>query len=945
MISPRATYRLQFNANFTFAEAARLVPYLAELGVSHLYASPWLKARAGSLHGYDIIDHTAFNPEVGSDVDFEWLSAALAEHGLGHILDFVPNHMGIAQADNEWWLDVLEWGRASPYANWFDIDWAPTEPRLRNKVLLPFLGDHYGNVLEAGELAVRFDADSGSYSVWYYGHRFPVAPRDYATLIRAGRANVDGGAGAELEDLAAAATQLGPAASASGRRVAQLRAQAMALKERLAALAVEYPAARAALEHGAAALGGVAGQPESFRALHRLLERQAYRLAYWRVAADEINYRRFFDINDLAGIRVEDPALFERIHRLVQRLLREGKLDGLRIDHIDGLFNPAQYCQRLTRLASRPVYLVVEKILARHERLRANWPVAGTTGYDFMNQVNNLLIDPAAERVLTRSWQRFIGRADTFDDVLYAARKQVIRTKLSSELHVLARDLNRIAEQHWSTRDYTLETLTHALEEVVACFPVYRTYVDARGASAEDRRDIDWAVAQARKQWDKPDEAIFDFVCAALTTDLVEAPRSGYRRKQVVRFAMKFQQYTSPVTAKGFEDTALYRYNRLVGLNDVGADPRQFGCPPAAFHHANIERAAHWPQAMLATATHDTKRGEDVRARLAALSAVPAEWHREVRRWARFNASKKQTVDGRPAPGRNDEYLLYQTLIGAWPVEMMAAPWPAAAADDFVARIQAYMNKAIREAKVSSSWTNPHAEYERATTDFISRILDPVGARLFLDAFLPLQGRVAGIGMHNSLVQLVLKMTCPGVPDIYQGSELWDLSLVDPDNRRPVDFARRRALLRQVKALDALAPAQRAAEVAVLREHWHDGAIKLYMLHALLQLRAARSAVFAQGNYRPLELEGADAERAIAFVREHEGVQVIVAAMLPAARESAVAEINVCPPADAVPSFADIFTGRQFTPAPRLSAQDLFAVLPVAVLCGEIGRNKLERQT
>ncbi|HET7371628.1 MAG TPA: malto-oligosyltrehalose synthase, partial [Gammaproteobacteria bacterium] len=471
---PRATYRLQFNRDFTFADAERLVPYLAELGISHLYASPWLKARAGSLHGYDIIDHNAFNPEVGSAEDFDRLSDALNRHGLGHILDFVPNHMGVAEVDNEWWLDVLEWGRASLYADYFDIDWSPTDPHLRNKVLLPFLGDHYGQVLEAGDLQPRFDADNGSFSIWYFKHRFPLAPHDYALLIRAGAADDD--APVELATLVEQFAGLRVSPTASARRVNDVRRRAAELKARLATLAAGEPAARAAIEAGVVALAGRAGEPETFKPLHRLLERQAYRLAYWRVAADEINYRRFFDINDLAGIRIENPALFDAAHRLVGELLAKRRLDGLRLDHVDGLFDPGAYCRRLSGLVERPFYIAVEKILAHHEHLR-DWPVAGTTGYDFMNQVNGFLVDPNGEAAMTRAYHRFVGREIDFSALVYEAKRQAIDTKLSSELHVLARDLNRIAERHWNTRDYTLESLTAALREIVACFPVYRTYV------------------------------------------------------------------------------------------------------------------------------------------------------------------------------------------------------------------------------------------------------------------------------------------------------------------------------------------------------------------------------------------------------------------------------------------------------------------------------------
>ncbi len=920
---PRATYRLQFSRDFTFADAAALVPYLAGLGVSHLYASPWLKARTGSTHGYDIVDHNAFNPELGGEAGFEALHAALKAHGLGQILDFVPNHMGVARADNAWWLDVLEWGRASPYAEWFDIDWTPADPDLRNKVLLPFLGDHYGAVLERGELEPRFDPATGSFSVWYFEHRFPLSPHSYAYLLRAA-AQADATIADRLEALAVDAERLRARAGTTARASANVRDRAARLKARLASDASLH----APLQDVARALCATPGDAASVRPLHRLLERQAYRLAYWRMAADEINYRRFFDINELAALRVEYPPVFAHIHTLVARLLDTGKLDGLRIDHIDGLFDPARYCRRVRQLSRRPFYLVVEKILARHERLRTNWPVEGTTGYDFLGLVTGLLIDPRQEAVMTRAYRHFLGHASDFGEILHAAKRQIVHSRLSGELHVLARQLHRIARRHPRTRDYTLQALTRALADVVAAFPVYRTYVDTHGATAADRRDITWAVAQARKRWDLPDVDIFEFIEAALTTRVAETP--GYRRLPVLRFAQKFQQYTSPVMAKGFEDTALYRHHRMDALNEVGSDPRQFGVDVTDFHRANQERARLWPHAMLATATHDTKRGEDVRARLAALSRVAAEWDRAVRHWARLNGIWKQAANGQRAPERNDEYLLYQTLIGAWPVALMDGAWDEAIAARFVARVQAYMTKALREAKQHSSWANPDSAYEAATRAFIAQILDREHGRLFLEAFLPLQARVAELGVDNSLVQVALKLTCPGVPDVYQGAELWDLNLVDPDNRRAVDFARRAERLAQAEVWDTLSPERQVAQLATWRAAWHDGLVKLHVLRRLLGVRAQYPDVFLHGDYRPVTLAGDVGERVIAFERRHEGARIMVAAILhgDATVAGAGAPGGALSAALPVPC-VDVLSGRRYAADPDPLA---FAPLPVAVL-------------
>jgi (1->4)-alpha-D-glucan 1-alpha-D-glucosylmutase len=945
---PGATYRLQLTRDFTFDDVSRVVPYLAALGITHLYLSPYFAARPGSQHGYDITDHNALNPELGGSDGFENMVAALADSGLGHIVDFVPNHMGIGRADNVWWLDVLEWGRASPYAGYFDIDWEPTDRHLHNKVLLPFLGGHYGGELEAGKLAPRFDAPSGTYSVWYFEHRFPIAVSHYADLLRLAFDAAGTGRGAETS----VADALAPLAERFERLFAggyltpahERHAEARNLQAQLADLACGQPAIAEALARGVASLAGHREDPESFRPLHRLLERQHYRLAYWRVASDEINYRRFFSINDLAGIRVENPDLFAAIHRLVASLVSSGKLQGLRIDHVDGLFDPGEYCARLQALVAsapdRPKsrYIVIEKILARHERLRADWPVAGTTGYDVIGQLNGLLIDARQEVAATRNYERFVRREPDFDELLRDSKHLVMDTMLGSELGVLATDLHRIAQRHWNSRDYTWDGLRWALRAVIACFPVYRTYVTAHGISADDRRDIEWAIARARKEWRGLGQEILDFIHAVLTTDLAQMPMNEAARDEIIRFAMKFQQYTGPVMAKGLEDTTFYRYHRLISLNEVGGDPRQFGLSIAAFHHANQERAREWPHAMLATATHDTKRGEDVRARVAVLSEIPAEWAQASGRWAKLNERHKQEFDGRPAPGRNDEYLLYQTLVGALPPDFTAESDGAS----FSERLQAYMTKAAREAKERTSWDNPNTDYEAALGPFITRILDPVRGRPFLRHFLPFQARVARLGMLNSLVQTTLKLTAPGVPDLYQGTELWDLSLVDPDNRRPVAFSQRANFLDEIAALATAPEDRRPAIVDRLRETWQDGRIKLYLIHQLLALRREIPQLFTGAEYRPLVVEGARAECVCAYLRAAEGRIAIVVvgrhfaaltrpdATLPGAEAWSDTMITL---PEGTPVLRDCLTGRRFVDGrAAIPVGELFTNLPVAVL-------------
>ena len=944
---PTATYRLQFHKDFTFRDAEEILPYLARLGVSHVYASPYFGARAGSTHGYDIVDHNSLNPEVGNEADFDSFVSALRQHGMGQIVDFVPNHMGIGGADNSWWLDVLEYGEASPYAAYFDIDWRPARGQLRGKVLVPILGRHYGEVLQSGKLRLAFDRGAGGFSLWYFEHRLPIGPRSYPRILERVLMRLRQEAPHEalaLAELIGSFRDLRGRMSTYTRR-RSVRPLSERLKNELAAMIEASPAVARCLD---AVLGEINGEDESGKpdalALHRLLEAQAYRVAFWRVASSEINYRRFFDINDLAGIRVEIPEVFDAIHQLVFRWIADGKVEGLRLDHIDGLFDPQQYCARLQAHAGAlsggtHYYILVEKILAPHELLPENWPVAGTTGYDFLNVLNGLFVDPDGERPLTRFYTRFSEEPTDFGEMLYECKKHVMDNALASELNVLANELNRISEMNWQTRDYTRDGLRDALREVVARMTVYRTYVTAKGAGDEDRRYIDWAVRSAKRRSGGPDLSIYDFIRSVLTTDLVRGRSSGFPRREVVRFAMKFQQYTGPVTAKGFEDTSLYRYNRLISLNDVGGDPRRFGLSPAAFHHLNQERLRRWPFSMLSTSTHDTKRGEDARARINILSEVPREWRRQVRRWARLNRSRKQSVDDAAAPTANDEYLLYQTLLGSWPAELMDLDrLDAEVLGIYRARIEDYMTKAIREAKTKSSWTNPDEAYEAAVSEFLHRILDPEESH-FIGEFVPFAFRIARAGMVNSLAQTVLKLTVPGVPDVYQGSELWDLSLVDPDNRRPVDYGLRAALLSRFEADDP------AGYLRDLLMQGADGRAKLYVIWKLLTLRRHRPTLFLDGSYTALLSTGTHADRVCSFLRQGDGVSLIAIAprlsaglsadgILPVWEDTAIA----CPPDTKDTDFRDLFSRRPVAPQyggtgePMLSLAPILADFPVAVL-------------
>lgn len=878
-IIPRATYRLQLNRDFDFNQATGLIPYLHELGISHCYASPLLQARPGSPHGYDIVAHDKLNPELGGQAEFQHLVQALKQRDMGLIMDVVINHMGVMGSDNPWWLDVLENGRASPFATFFDIDWYPLKDELRGKVLLPVLGDHYGNTLEKGDLKLAFDPLEGSFCLFYFEHRFPIDPREYPRILGHAlpqleeRLDPKDPALLEFESLITAFGNLPSRYAFSPENIAE-RARDKALhKQHLAELHAANGDIAHYIDEVVRIFNGTEEKPADWMLMHELIDAQAYRPAYWRVAADEINYRRFFDINELAALRIEDPAVFDATHALLLELVASGKVEGLRIDHPDGLFDPQQYIQRLQQameksrpgLGAKSPYLILEKILAAHEHLRQDWDVHGTTGYDFANLCNHLFLDGPAAEALRAIHEKHTGQAPSPGQGLYECKKLIMRVGLASELNVLATALSRIAESDPHTRDFTLIALRRALEEVIASFPVYRTYIRDGQASAEDARYIEWAVSVAKKRSRAADTSVFDFLREVLLTSIAAGKPDNYRAL-ILGFAMKFQQYTAPVMAKGMEDTFFYRHNRLISLNEVGGDPERFGLSVAAFHHANQERLRDWPHSLLAGTTHDSKLSEDVRARINVLSELPREWDKKVRRWRKLNQHKKAHVDDCPAPCANDEYRLYQVLIGAWPLEAMNGR----ERDTFSERITQYMLKAVREAKLHSSWVNPDQDYEAAVKRFVHLLLKPADQQHFLDDFLPFQHRVARLGMLNSLAQTLLRLTVPGVPDIYQGDEVWNFCLVDPDNRRPVDFDCRRALLQRLKALSEDAD-ERCEQLHRVLEKPEDGSPKLYLIHTLLTFRQQHAELFRRGEYIPLETAGPAAENLCVFARKHDG--------------------------------------------------------------------------
>ncbi|MBK1837076.1 malto-oligosyltrehalose synthase [Azospirillum sp. YIM B02556] len=913
---PRATYRVQLNGEFGFDRTTAITDYIARLGVSHLYASPYMKARPGSTHGYDIVNHNELNPEVGDQNDFRDLVEALKRNKLGQILDFVPNHMGVGGADNEWWLNVLEWGPESPYAGYFDIEWEADYRYLQGKVLVPFLGDQYGAVLVSGGLELRFDTETGSFAVWAYGsHKLPVRPQDYGTIL--------GGDHPDLERIADAFTHLEDARPHQLRRASDLKAE-------LAELVAIRPDVADAIDQRLSVFRGYEGEIDSWGHLHDLIGRQNWRVAYFKVAADDINYRRFFNINELAGLRMDEPELFDVAHRMVLKMVEDGTLDGIRIDHIDGLIDPKGYCERLVAASSKPFYLVVEKILARHERLREEWPIDGTTGYEYANLMGGLFVDPKAEEAFTRLYADFIGRRDDFDAVVRQCKIRIMESEMASELNVLSRKAARIARSNPATADFTANILHQALKETIARFPVYRTYVDGGAPSDLDRRDIDWAISQARRAEQGPDGSVYDFLQRLLTTDLVAAPKSGYSRRQVTRFAMRFQQYSGPVIAKGLEDTAFYRYNRLVALNEVGGHPDHFGVSVSAFHRANQDRARNWPGNMLASTTHDTKRGEDTRARLYALSEIPEEWERQVQTWSRLLRARRGDVEGTAPPDRNDEYLFYQLLLGAWPAELTGASVDQidqSAMTAFAERIVGAMTKSMREAKVHSTWAAPNEAYEGAVVSFIHDALDVTRRNAFLEAFLPFQAALARIGMVNGLSQTLLKLTSPGVPDIYQGCELWNLSLVDPDNRLPVDYDARR------KLLDEVEDAVESGGVSGMIERWTDGAVKLAVTRQALAVRAEMPEAFSAGEYLPLEATGDRADHVVAYARRSGDDAVVVAVPRLVGQMGETPDWgNTAIPLPRGTRWRNRLTGAEVEGGDAVMVSTLFADLPVALL-------------
>jgi (1->4)-alpha-D-glucan 1-alpha-D-glucosylmutase len=871
-----ALYRLQFNKDFKFQDASRLLDYLSDLGVTHVYASPILTSRHGSTHGYDVIDPTRLNPELGMEADFYAFHDNLRKHGMSLILDIVPNHMS-ASSENSWWMDVLENGPESAYASYFDIDWHPPSRSLEGKILLPVLGGPFGEVLERQELKLVFL--EGKFFVQYFESLFPLAPRTYRRILKHRVDQLKALLGEEspvyqeYSGVIAAVSALPDRESQKADAAGDKRLQFESTKERLRQLLSGNAYIQTFLQQNLKDLNGEASNPASFSPLERVLAEQHYVLAYWQNVNEEINYRRFFTINDLVGLRVEDPLVFEATHALIGRLVEQNAVTGLRIDHIDGLRDPLAYLNRLQErvvarnpaLASSPAPVFVEKILARGESLPSDWPVAGTTGYDFLNNLNCFFVNPLGTEKLEQIYFKFLGKSLVYEEVLYHKKKSVMTTLLGVEMRALGHQLGMLAGDDRYARDISRIELTQALMETTACFSVYRTYIRNLEVPPPDARRVEKALTEAQARRPQLNPATFDFLGDVLL--LRNRPHLfPDQREARLAFAVRWQQFTGPIMAKAFEDSFLYVYNPLISLNEVGGDPRPSTAPSADFPNFVRERSLHWGHSLNATATHDTKRAEDVRARINVLSEIPEDWQAHLNRWAKWNAAHRKVVHGQPVPDPNEEIFLYQTLLGVYPVDTADLP-------GLVGRLQAYAIKATREAMVHTRWTRPNLAHEHALKTFVASILKTGTRNAFLRDFSAFKDRIAYYGMINGLSQTLLKIVSPGVPDFYQGSELWDLRLVDPDNREPVDFIKRNAMLARLRQMDR---SQRSSVPEELTEHWQDGQIKLYLIWKALNFRRQHHQLFSNGNFLPMEAHGRRQNNVAAFLRRYKKEWLLV---------------------------------------------------------------------
>ncbi|MEX3776934.1 malto-oligosyltrehalose synthase [Pseudomonas sp. MYb118] len=893
MSAPRATLRLQFHKGFTLDQAVPLVPYFARLGISHVYASPLLSARAGSMHGYDVVDPTRVNPELGGEAALRRLVDALRAHDMGLILDIVSNHMAVGGGDNPWWLDLLAWGRLSPYGEFFDIQWHSPDPLMEGQLLLPFLGSDYGVALQDGTLPLHFDAQRGAFHVEHYDHHFPICPMHYGELLRA-----------DHEQLKALADRFSTLSYQT-----DAHSLARPLQEELRELARD-PAVLQTIERNLKSYDSQTA--DGFQRLHQLLEQQSYRLASWRTAADDINWRRFFDINELGGLRVERPAVFEATHAKIFELIAQGLIDGLRIDHIDGLADPRGYCRKLRRRVDslspqRHLPIYVEKILGEGETLHRDWSVDGTTGYEFMNQLSLLQHDPAGADTLGQLWQRVSERPADFAQEAQLARQQILNGSLAGDFESVAQALLQVARDDLMTRDLTLGAIRRALQELIVHFPVYRTYISPCGRSAQDEVFFQQAMDGARQTLGEADWPVLDCLARWLGGETWRQRPRGRSRKILRHACVRFQQLTSPAAAKAVEDTAFYRSAVLLSRNDVGFSTEQFSAPPADFHAECLNRLQTFPHNLLATATHDHKRGEDSRVRLAVLSERSAWFAEQVPLWQTL-ARPLREDDHMPSAG--DELILYQALLGSWPLDLHSDD--SAALKDYTQRVWQWQQKALREAKLQSSWSAPNDAYEQASRQFLERLLQSTEGEWLRSALEKAAMAIAVPGALNGLAQTLLRMTVPGIPDLYQGNEYWDFSLVDPDNRRPVDYASRQ----QAIASDL--------EPQALLANWRDGRIKQALIARTLRLRAEHAELFSRGSYEALEVVGSEAHRVLAFARTHGQQRAIVIVPI---RCAGLLKNSAEPHVDA-PRWGDTRVQLPFT-SPEENLKGLFASVAV----------------
>jgi (1->4)-alpha-D-glucan 1-alpha-D-glucosylmutase len=951
---PLACYRLQFNRNFMFRDASATLDYLSRLGITDIYASPLLQSRSGSQHGYDVTDPTRLDSELGNEEQFEVFQAALQNKGMGLLLDIVPNHMA-ASPENPWWMDVLENGPGSAYAAYFDIDWHPPSLTLDNKILLPVLGSFYGQVLNNRELQLVFRR--GSFLIQYYDMSFPLTPKSYRRILKhrehvlEKRLAADSSSFQEYLGIVAALAALPERESLTIDAAGERRLQVEGIKDRLRQLHDTNREVERFVRDNLRIFNGKRNHAGSFRDLDRLLSEQAYVLAYWQNVNEAINYRRFFTINDLVGVRVEDPMVFEATHNVVLNLIERRAVTGLRIDHIDGLRDPLSYLRRLQQRATgtqegedtNSFYVIVEKILSGAEKLPKEWPIEGTTGYEYLNAVNRLFVHPEGARAVEQIYFRFLGKQLAYEDVLYQKKKLVMSTLLAAEMRYLGRQLGVLAQGDRYARDFSRMELAQALIETTACFSVYRTYIRSMEVTDEAKHNIRGAVDAARSRNPRLDSSSFDFVRDVLLLQDADHLFAEQREARLA-FVMRWQQFTGPIVAKGLEDTVLYVYCPLLSLNEVGGNP----CPSAAaleFNQLAAERQRGWRYGLSATSTHDTKRGEDVRSRINVLSEIPWEWQRHLNAWARWNARKKKVVESHEVPDRNEENFLYQTLIGAWPLAKEGIP-------QFRERMEAYIIKAIREAMVHTRWALPNTDHERAVVGFLKTILEPAGGNPFLNDFLKFQRKVASYGMLNGLAQVLVKTTSPGVPDFYQGCELWDLRLVDPDNRGPVDFTLRAAFLDEIEKRSDQDPLRFGRELA---QNWQDGRIKLYLIWRILNLRRRHPRLFLDGQFLPMKVIGKRKSNVIAYARRKGNTWVMTLAPRWLARSKASLTLGglrafwlssrVELPSGSPDSWMNVLTGESLKISrlrgqPFLYLRDIFKNFPVAVLSGISGSSR-----